>query len=107
MQPSTFEALMILVVAFVPGAAYVWAFERQAGPYGVTLADRMMRFLAASIVAHDFWISSNSRREPMKRDVTPIKTYGGYRGSALPNPLPKPPKGPGPGASSKPKPKPA
>ena len=47
MGPSTMEALAILVVAFVPGAAYVWAFERQAGPYGVTLADRMMRFLAA------------------------------------------------------------
>jgi hypothetical protein len=52
LQPSTFDALVILVVAFAPGAAYVWAFERQAGPYGVTLADRMMRFLAASIVVH-------------------------------------------------------
>jgi hypothetical protein len=50
--PNTFDALAILVVAFVPGAAYVWAFERQAGPYGVTLADRMMRFLAASVVVH-------------------------------------------------------
>ena len=52
MSPNTFEALGILIVAFIPGAAYVWAFERQAGPYGVTLADRMMRFLAASIVVH-------------------------------------------------------
>jgi len=51
-SPSTFDALVILIVAFIPGAAYVWAFERQAGPYGVTLADRMMRFLAASIVVH-------------------------------------------------------
>src|SRR4029450_4937835 len=51
-SPNTFEALGILVVAFIPGAAYVWAFERQAGPYGGSLADRMMRFLAASIFVH-------------------------------------------------------
>src|SRR4051794_26011104 len=70
MGPGTFNALIILVVAFVPGAAYVWAFERQAGPYGVTLADRMMRFLAASIVVHLFfgWFEYLAWRSALRHD---------------------------------------
>src|SRR4029453_13416019 len=36
------------MVAVLPGLAYTLAFERQAGAYGVTLADRTLRFIAVS-----------------------------------------------------------
>jgi hypothetical protein len=32
----------------LPGALYVWAFERQAGRYGVGLSDRVLRFVGGS-----------------------------------------------------------
>jgi hypothetical protein len=50
--PTTAIALVIAVVAVLPGAAYSWAFEREAGAYGAGLADRTLRFLAASVVFH-------------------------------------------------------
>ena len=52
MLPTSLVALGILLVAVFPGAVYTWAFEREAGSYGVTLADRTLRFLAASTVIH-------------------------------------------------------
>lgn len=36
--------------ALLPGASYTFAYERVAGAYGVTLSDRVVRFLAASAV---------------------------------------------------------
>jgi hypothetical protein len=50
--PTSLIALGIILVAVFPGAVYTWAFEREAGSYGVTLADRTLRFLAASTVIH-------------------------------------------------------
>jgi hypothetical protein len=52
MPPDSLLALGILLVAVLPGAIYTWAFEREAGLYGVTLADRMLRFVAGSTVMH-------------------------------------------------------
>jgi len=52
MLPSSVTALAIVLVAVLPGAVYTWAFEREAGAYGVTLADRVLRFLAASVALH-------------------------------------------------------
>jgi hypothetical protein len=52
MSPSTFVALAVLVIAVLPGAAYTFAFEREAGSFGVTAADRALRFLASSMVFH-------------------------------------------------------
>jgi hypothetical protein len=52
MLPTSLVALGIILVAVLPGAIYTWAFEREAGAYGVTLADRTLRFLAASAVIH-------------------------------------------------------
>jgi hypothetical protein len=49
---STFEALGIVLLAVLPGAAYTFAFERIVGGYGVSLSDRLVRFLAASAVFH-------------------------------------------------------
>src|SRR6266511_4970301 len=52
MLPTSLVALGIILVVVLPGAVYTWAFEREAGSYGVTLADRTLRFLAGSTVMH-------------------------------------------------------
>lgn len=49
---STFQALAVAVLAVLPGAAYMFAYEREAGAFSVALADRLVRFLAASAVMH-------------------------------------------------------
>jgi hypothetical protein len=83
--PNTFEALAILIVAFLPGAAYVWAFERQAGPYGVTLADRMMRFLAASIVVHLAfgWVEYLAWRVALQHDGLDVAQFALVWGATI------------------------
>jgi Family of unknown function (DUF6338) len=50
--PETALGLLLLVVAVLPGLTYTLAFERRAGAYGVTLADRTLRFIAVSAVFH-------------------------------------------------------
>ena len=52
MVPSTVVGLLVLAVAVLPGLMYTLAFERQAGAYGVTFADRTFRFIAVSAVYH-------------------------------------------------------
>ncbi len=42
---STFQAL---AVALLPGASYTFAYKRVVGAFGVSLSDRLVRFLAAS-----------------------------------------------------------
>lgn len=49
---STFQALAVSLLALLPGASYTFAYERLAGAYGVSLADRLIRFLAASAIFH-------------------------------------------------------
>jgi uncharacterized protein DUF6338 len=49
---DTFQALWILLLAFLPGALYVWAFEREAGGWGLGVTDRLLRFVGASAVFH-------------------------------------------------------
>ncbi len=51
-MPDSFQALSVALIALLPGAGYTFAFERVAGSFGVTLADRLIRFLAASAVFH-------------------------------------------------------
>jgi hypothetical protein len=50
--PSSFVALIIVVAAVLPGATYMWGFERQVTSFGVTLADRVLRFMAVSVSFH-------------------------------------------------------
>lgn len=52
--PSSAVGLLILVASLLPGASYTWAFERQAGSYGVSFADRTFRFIAVSLFFHLF-----------------------------------------------------
>jgi hypothetical protein len=51
MQDS-FEAVAVFLVALLPGALYVWAFERQAGRWGIGLSDRVLRFVGGSAIFH-------------------------------------------------------
>lgn len=51
-MPDTFHAVAVLVVALLPGALYVWAFERQPGRWGVGLSDRLLRFVGGSALFH-------------------------------------------------------
>lgn len=49
---GTFQALLVVMVAVLPGAAYNFAYERVFGSFGDTVADRLTRFLSASAVMH-------------------------------------------------------
>lgn len=50
MVPTTWTALLLLLVAVLPGAMFTFGFERQVSAYGATLADRVLRFVAVSVV---------------------------------------------------------
>jgi hypothetical protein len=60
--PNTIVGLLVIVVAVLPGLIYTLGFERQAGDYGATLADRTLRFIAVSAVYHlivgwpEYWV---------------------------------------------------
>lgn len=45
---SSLQALTVLVVALLPGALFVWGFERNAGRYGIGLKDRALRLVGTS-----------------------------------------------------------
>lgn len=47
-MPQSFQAVAVTLIALLPGALYVWAFERQAGRYGIGLSDRVLRFVGGS-----------------------------------------------------------
>ena len=49
-MPDTFQALVVLIVALLPGALYTWSFERLVGAWGVGFADRVLRFVGVSAV---------------------------------------------------------
>jgi Family of unknown function (DUF6338) len=51
-MPSTVEALGVIVAALLPGALYVWAFERVVGRWGVGFSDRFLRFVGVSAAFH-------------------------------------------------------
>jgi hypothetical protein len=50
--PDSLTALAIVVASVLPGSMYTWAYERQTAAYGVTLADRTLRFIAISLIFH-------------------------------------------------------
>ncbi len=51
-MPETFQALGVFILALLPGALYVWSFERLAGAWGTRFADRLVRFVGVSAVFH-------------------------------------------------------
>jgi hypothetical protein len=50
--PSTFQALWVTVIGLLPGALYIWGFEREAGRWGASASDRVLRFVGASAIIH-------------------------------------------------------
>ena len=43
-------AATLVLIALLPGALYVWSFERWAGRFGIGLQDRALRFVGVSAV---------------------------------------------------------
>lgn len=51
-MPGTFQALVVLIAALLPGALYTWSYEQLVGAWGVGLSDRVLRFVGVSAVFH-------------------------------------------------------
>jgi len=51
-MPDTLEAVAAIVLALLPGALYVWAYERPVGAWGIGLSDRVLRFVGVSAILH-------------------------------------------------------
>lgn len=49
---DSLQAIPVLLLALLPGAMYVWMFERQAGRWGIGLSDRWLRFVGGSALFH-------------------------------------------------------
>lgn len=49
---GTFQALGVFLLAFLPGALYTWAFERETGGWGLGFTDRLLRFVGVSALFH-------------------------------------------------------
>lgn len=51
-MPNTFQGLIVVLVALLPGALFMWAVERLVGRYGIGFSDRLLRFIGVSTVLH-------------------------------------------------------
>lgn len=47
-MPDSLQGLAVFVLGLLPGAIYVWAFEREVGSWGPGAADRVFRFIGVS-----------------------------------------------------------
>lgn len=47
-MPDTLQAVGVVLLAVLPGALHTWAFEREAGNWGIGLADRTLRFVGVT-----------------------------------------------------------
>jgi hypothetical protein len=78
-MPDTFQAAIVVSIALVPGALYFWAFERQAGRWGVALSDRVLRFVGLSALFHaaiapvSYWFWAN--QWPKLREGAPVSLW--------------------------------
>lgn len=74
-MPGTFQAIGVVAVALLPGALYVWAFERQVGHWGVGLSDRLLRFIGGSALFHavaaplTYWLWANQWHSVSAREA--------------------------------------
>lgn len=55
-MPDTAQALMVFLLGLLPGALYVWGFEREAGQWGISAVDRVLRFIGASAIFHAIFV---------------------------------------------------
>lgn len=64
-MPDSIQGIFVLLVALLPGALYIWSFEREVGAWGLAATDRVLRFLGVSAVLQAllaplvFWIWSS------------------------------------------------
>jgi hypothetical protein len=49
---ETFQAIAVTLLAVLPGGLYTWSFEREVGNWGVSLSDRVLRFVGFSALFH-------------------------------------------------------
>lgn len=55
----------LVLIALLPGALFVWSFERWAGRFGIGLQDRALRFVGGSAVVLSiaawplYWLYAN------------------------------------------------
>ena len=54
-MPNTFQALAVLLIALLPGALYIWGFEQVVGNWGISLTDRLVRFVGVSAIIQVVW----------------------------------------------------
>jgi hypothetical protein len=73
--PDSFQALLVIFFAVLPGAIFVYAMERQVGAWGAKAADRVLRFVTLSAVLFLTFVPYG---------------YGLYRGYVLSGSLVKP-----------------
>jgi hypothetical protein len=45
---ETLQAALLTLLTILPGAIYLWGFEREAGKWGIGLSDTLLRFVAAA-----------------------------------------------------------
>ncbi|MGH2539374.1 MAG: DUF6338 family protein [Actinomycetota bacterium] len=55
MMPDTFQSLVVVALALLPGALYIWGFERIVGNWGISLSDRLVRFVGVSAMLQVLW----------------------------------------------------
>ena len=78
---ETFEAIAVAVVALLPGALYVWGFERQVGNWGIGLSDRLFRFFGTSALFHvliapiTYWLWSTYVRSGRVGEGRPLPLW--------------------------------
>ena len=56
-MPSTLQAVLALTLSVLPGAIYLWGFEREAGKWGIGISDTLLRFVAASAVFQALYVA--------------------------------------------------
>lgn len=49
---QTVEAILVVAIALLPGAIYLWSVESVVGGWWLDLSDRLYRFVAWSLVLH-------------------------------------------------------
>jgi Family of unknown function (DUF6338) len=48
--PTSLEALLTIGIAILPGATFVWGMEREIGSWWVDIGERILRFVALSLI---------------------------------------------------------
>lgn len=77
-MPNSFESVAVLLLAVLPGALYTWGFERMVGNWGISLSDRLLRFVGTSAIFHallaplSYWLWSTYLRTGIVASGEPL-----------------------------------